>query len=128
MSGQVTGIAADGDSSSDFGANEWLVDEMYAKYLEDKNLVDEAWWPFLENYQPSQDSAPTTPAPSAKPTDAPAAAPAKTPAAPQPASAATPAAPSDAPAEKPFVDEANPSTGSQPVARTTSIEPKPQPG
>ncbi|MGV8877364.1 MAG: 2-oxoglutarate dehydrogenase E1 subunit family protein, partial [Rhodoglobus sp.] len=53
MSGHVTGIAPDNDSSGEFGANEWLVDEMYAKYLEDKNLVDQSWWPFLENYQPT---------------------------------------------------------------------------
>ena len=52
MSSQVTGIAPEGDSSGEFGANEWLVDEMYELYVQDKNLVDKTWWPVLENYQP----------------------------------------------------------------------------
>ena len=34
--------------SADLGANEWLVDEMYERYLADKNSVDESWWPVLE--------------------------------------------------------------------------------
>jgi 2-oxoglutarate decarboxylase len=28
---------------TDFGANEWLVDEMHDRYLEDPDSVDEAW-------------------------------------------------------------------------------------
>ena len=37
-----------GDSStSGFGANEWLVDEMYEKYQEDPNSVDKVWWDFF---------------------------------------------------------------------------------
>ena len=31
------------DPHSDFGANEWLVDEMYDQYLEDKDSVDASW-------------------------------------------------------------------------------------
>ena len=31
MSSQVTGVAPDGESSGEFGANEWLVDEMYER-------------------------------------------------------------------------------------------------
>ena len=31
------------DPHSDFGANEWLVDEMYDQYLKDKNSVDASW-------------------------------------------------------------------------------------
>jgi 2-oxoglutarate dehydrogenase complex, dehydrogenase (E1) component, and related enzymes len=50
----------------DFGANEWLVDELYQKYLEDPSSVDQAWWNFFADYQP--DSRPvaktTTAAPS----------------------------------------------------------------
>ncbi|GAA1537595.1 multifunctional oxoglutarate decarboxylase/oxoglutarate dehydrogenase thiamine pyrophosphate-binding subunit/dihydrolipoyllysine-residue succinyltransferase subunit [Actinomadura kijaniata] len=42
---------------TDFGANEWLVDELYQKYLEDPNSVDEAWWNFFADYQP--DSRPS---------------------------------------------------------------------
>jgi 2-oxoglutarate dehydrogenase E1 component len=48
----------DQSSTSDplaaFGPNEWLVDELYEQYQNDKNSVDKAWWPFFENYQPGQ--------------------------------------------------------------------------
>ncbi|MEU6035891.1 multifunctional oxoglutarate decarboxylase/oxoglutarate dehydrogenase thiamine pyrophosphate-binding subunit/dihydrolipoyllysine-residue succinyltransferase subunit [Actinomadura sp. NPDC047616] len=50
---------------TDFGANEWLVDELYHKYLEDPNSVDEAWWSFFADYQP--DSRPSASPPSASP-------------------------------------------------------------
>ncbi|HEU5035016.1 MAG TPA: multifunctional oxoglutarate decarboxylase/oxoglutarate dehydrogenase thiamine pyrophosphate-binding subunit/dihydrolipoyllysine-residue succinyltransferase subunit, partial [Mycobacteriales bacterium] len=33
-----------------FGANEWLVDEMYERYQQDPNSVDKAWWDFFRNY------------------------------------------------------------------------------
>ncbi len=33
-----------------FGANEWLVDEMYERYKQDPNSVDKAWWDFFRNY------------------------------------------------------------------------------
>ena len=32
-----------------FGANEWLVDEMYEQYQRDPNSVDKAWWDFFES-------------------------------------------------------------------------------
>ena len=34
-------------SMSGFGANEWLVDEMYEKYQEDPDSVDKVWWDFF---------------------------------------------------------------------------------
>ena len=37
-----------------FGANEWLVDELYQQYLEDKSSVDRAWWDFFADYQPPE--------------------------------------------------------------------------
>ncbi|HEU4910974.1 MAG TPA: multifunctional oxoglutarate decarboxylase/oxoglutarate dehydrogenase thiamine pyrophosphate-binding subunit/dihydrolipoyllysine-residue succinyltransferase subunit [Actinomycetes bacterium] len=40
-----------------FGPNEWLVDELYQQYLQDKSSVDKAWWDFFEDYRPA-DSAP----------------------------------------------------------------------
>ncbi len=48
------------DASSVFGANEWLVDELYEQYLQDKNAVDPAWWDFFEDYRPAEraDAAP----------------------------------------------------------------------
>jgi 2-oxoglutarate dehydrogenase E1 component len=36
-----------------FGANAWLVDELYARFLQDRSSVDPAWWDFFEGYQPS---------------------------------------------------------------------------
>ncbi|HEX7538357.1 MAG TPA: multifunctional oxoglutarate decarboxylase/oxoglutarate dehydrogenase thiamine pyrophosphate-binding subunit/dihydrolipoyllysine-residue succinyltransferase subunit [Dermatophilaceae bacterium] len=38
---------------ADFGPNEWLVDELYQQYLQDRNSVDKAWWEFFADYQPS---------------------------------------------------------------------------
>ncbi len=32
-----------------FGANEWLVDEMYEQYQRDPNSVDKAWWDFFKS-------------------------------------------------------------------------------
>ena len=46
-------VTGNGDSAEDFGANAWLVDEMYKQYLADKNSVDQAWWPTLEKYAAS---------------------------------------------------------------------------
>ena len=47
-----------------FGANEWLVDEMYEQYQRDPNSVDKAWWTFFKDYNPAEKSAPSaTPAP-----------------------------------------------------------------
>ncbi|RYG77870.1 multifunctional oxoglutarate decarboxylase/oxoglutarate dehydrogenase thiamine pyrophosphate-binding subunit/dihydrolipoyllysine-residue succinyltransferase subunit [Yimella sp. RIT 621] len=39
-----------------FGPNEWLVDELYEQYLQDKNSVDKAWWSFFADYEPSTES------------------------------------------------------------------------
>ncbi|MGA5123114.1 multifunctional oxoglutarate decarboxylase/oxoglutarate dehydrogenase thiamine pyrophosphate-binding subunit/dihydrolipoyllysine-residue succinyltransferase subunit [Streptomyces pseudogriseolus] len=107
-----------------FGANEWLVDEIYQQYLQDPNSVDRAWWDFFADYKPgapatsapagdaaagaavtptapSRPAAPAqAPAPAAKPAAAPAAkAPAQAPAPAQPAKQAAPAA-KPAPAKK----------------------------
>ena len=38
---------------ADFGANEWLVEELYQRYLSDPGSVDRAWWSFFADYQPS---------------------------------------------------------------------------
>src|SRR6476661_7113782 len=37
-----------------FGPNEWLVDELYQQYLQDKNSVDQAWWEFFQDYRPGE--------------------------------------------------------------------------
>ncbi|MEU9138276.1 multifunctional oxoglutarate decarboxylase/oxoglutarate dehydrogenase thiamine pyrophosphate-binding subunit/dihydrolipoyllysine-residue succinyltransferase subunit [Streptomyces sp. NPDC048404] len=105
--------AAGKNPAAAFGANEWLVDEIYQQYLQDPNSVDRAWWDFFADYKPGAPaaSAPagtaaagaagtTTPAAPAAPVppaarqappqaQAPAApAPAAAPAAPKPAAAA----------------------------------------
>ena len=38
---------------ADFGANEWLGDELYQQYRRDKNSVDKAWWEFFADYRPN---------------------------------------------------------------------------
>ena len=39
-----------GDPIAAFGPNEWLVDELYQRYLTDKHSVDQAWWEFFKDY------------------------------------------------------------------------------
>jgi len=53
VSSQVTGVSPDGGAAGEFGANEWLVDEMYEQFKTDKNSVDPSWWPILEKYHQS---------------------------------------------------------------------------
>ncbi|WP_084202031.1 multifunctional oxoglutarate decarboxylase/oxoglutarate dehydrogenase thiamine pyrophosphate-binding subunit/dihydrolipoyllysine-residue succinyltransferase subunit [Microbacterium aurum] len=119
MSSQVTGVGTSSDG--EFGANEWLVAEMYDQFAKDRNSVDQAWWPVLEAYEKTQRDAGTAPAPAGEP---------QAPSAAQPAASA-PAAP--APAATP-ASEARPLTapipvvgGPQPVARTTARPAAPQP-
>ncbi|MGL4254762.1 MAG: 2-oxoglutarate dehydrogenase E1 subunit family protein, partial [Microbacterium sp.] len=50
MSSQVTGVGV--SNEGEFGANEWLVDELYEQFKIDRNSVDKAWWPVLEAYHP----------------------------------------------------------------------------
>ncbi len=114
MSSQVTGVE-DG-ASSEFGANEWLVDEMYEKYLVDKNSVEKSWWPILESYKPTLEAdSPATESPAVTPPKA-------TVDAEAPAEVVT-----DEPPSNPIAQAVSTQTGSQPVARTTSVQAKPQP-
>ncbi|WP_267714833.1 multifunctional oxoglutarate decarboxylase/oxoglutarate dehydrogenase thiamine pyrophosphate-binding subunit/dihydrolipoyllysine-residue succinyltransferase subunit [Streptomyces sp. CoH17] len=111
-----------------FGANEWLVDEIYHQYLQDPNSVDRAWWDFFADYKPgaaaqpaagtaTTDSgstpqaapAPQAAAPAQPKAAAPAPAPAKPAAQPAAAAPAAPAAkPAPAPAAKPQAKAAAP--------------------
>jgi 2-oxoglutarate decarboxylase len=84
-------------STPDFGPNEWLVDELYQKYLEDPNSVDRAWWNFFADYQPDRP---------AKATDGASAPPGAPPAAPTPKQ--TPAAPPAKAPERPAAKVAEP--------------------
>ncbi|MEO0049102.1 MAG: hypothetical protein RL556_434, partial [Actinomycetota bacterium] len=90
-----------GLSDNEYGANEWLVEEMYAQWKQNPDAVDRAWWPILENFHSSQGAA--TPAPETSTTVAPTATETLTPA----PEVQDPAAPI--------------------VARTTRVEPKAAP-
>ncbi|GAA2067550.1 multifunctional oxoglutarate decarboxylase/oxoglutarate dehydrogenase thiamine pyrophosphate-binding subunit/dihydrolipoyllysine-residue succinyltransferase subunit [Microbacterium hatanonis] len=58
MSSQVTGVGT--SNEGEFGANEWLVDELYEQFKSDRNSVDKAWWPVLEAYHPVVDETNAT--------------------------------------------------------------------
>jgi len=110
---------------------------MYERYLVDRNSVDQSWWPILDSYRPTEthqqaeshqqteshtDPTPTTSItvipPAERQTGGEAQIPDEVSAAPASATPAT-----DASATAPVVAAA----ANQPVARTTSIEAKPQP-
>lgn len=114
MSSQATGVGTSTDG--DFGANEWLVAEMYDQFSKDRDSVDRSWWPVLEAYEKTQqDATASTPPAAAAPQ---AAAPTST-----AASAQTPAPAADArPLTAPI-----PVVGNQPVAKTTTRPAAPQP-
>ncbi|HKH07483.1 MAG TPA: 2-oxo acid dehydrogenase subunit E2, partial [Agromyces sp.] len=135
MSSQLTGSGSDETASGEFGANEWLVDEMYERFLADPQSVDETWRPVLEQYRRVKTSvgapasagqngavaapeapsaAPAVPAAQPTPPAAPAAQP--TPAAPAPApAAAAQQAPAPAPAAAPQQAPAAPSPDGAPA-------------
>jgi 2-oxoglutarate dehydrogenase E1 component len=82
---------ATASATADFGPNEWLVDELYERYLNDPGSVDKAWWSFFADYrpvrgvngtgpQPVLTQPPATPAAKAPAATAPAAEPAQPPA------------------------------------------------
>src|SRR3954451_7136748 len=85
-------VAAVSSSTSPFGQNEWLVEEMYRKFREDPSSVDPSWHEFLVDYSPEpttdtqstggngQPAQASAPAPTAPPEPAPAPAPAPKPA------------------------------------------------
>ncbi|WP_137845223.1 multifunctional oxoglutarate decarboxylase/oxoglutarate dehydrogenase thiamine pyrophosphate-binding subunit/dihydrolipoyllysine-residue succinyltransferase subunit [Microbacterium sp. 2FI] len=116
MSSQVTGVGV--SNEGEFGANEWLVDELYEQFKIDKNSVDKAWWPILEAYHPvdTESGSTTPPAQAASPAEA------------APAAPVSEAAPPTATATEPHpVTAPVPIIGAQPVARTTARPAAPQP-
>src|SRR5947208_2850906 len=108
---------------ADFGANEWLVEELYQRYLADPGSVDRAWWSFFADYQPTlpNGTAPQPQAPASAPAPAPPAQqapPAQAPPA-APAAPPRPAPPSPAP-PPPAVEGAEVSRLRGAAARTVS--------
>ena len=99
MSSHLTGTD---ETAGEFGANEWLVDELYEQFLADKESVDKSWWPVLESYHQTAGKGAGT-----------------APAAPAPAAPASAAPAPTAPAAE--------AKGGQIQAKTTSKQPSPQP-
>ena len=129
MSSPVTGTT----SEEEFGANEWLVDEMYERYLVDKDSVDQSWWPVLEQRRSGASAAPapapadTAPADPAPADPAPAAETEPSPRNQQGGEAQIPAEITEATPSGPIPTQSPTATGTTPVARTTSVAAKPQP-
>jgi 2-oxoglutarate decarboxylase len=103
--------------TTDFGANEWLVDELYQKYLEDPDSVDRAWWNFFADYQPD-----TRPATKATPAAANGAAGASGP----PGTATAPPAPPGSPSAR-AAEAAPPAPAPAPGAASAPQAPAPTP-
>ena len=61
----IVGNVVGSDAAKEFGANEWLVDEMYERYLADPQSVDKAWWDFFSDFTPAPGGSGSTPKPNA---------------------------------------------------------------
>ncbi|WP_040765687.1 multifunctional oxoglutarate decarboxylase/oxoglutarate dehydrogenase thiamine pyrophosphate-binding subunit/dihydrolipoyllysine-residue succinyltransferase subunit [Tsukamurella sp. 1534] len=103
-------------SVSDFGQNEWLVEEMYERFKADPNSVDPSWHEFLSKYTPGEASGN-----GAAPQQAASAAPQQpAPAAPQQPAAAAPASkPADKSAAKTAAKAADATLTPAPAAPVT---------
>src|SRR3984957_7088096 len=109
--------AAVSNTSSPFGQNEWLVEEMYRKFRDDPSSVDASWHEFLVDYNPE----PTVDAPAAAQPAAPAPAP---PPAPQPAPPApAPPPPASAPPPPPPAAPSSASGNGAPSAPPPTAKP-----
>src|SRR3954451_10792670 len=94
-------MSATETAGSSFGANSWLVEEMYEQYRADPDSVGESWREFFEDYRSMTAAAHPELAPQpapAEPVPAEQAAPTTTPA-PSPAPAVTPATSTAPPSE-----------------------------
>ncbi len=90
----------DENSQDEFGANEWLVEEMYNQWKSSPDSVDKEWWPILERFASQQaNGSPAAAAPTVS----------------SPIETPSPAAPAAAAESGPM------------IAKTTRVEPKPQP-
>ncbi|WP_368732683.1 multifunctional oxoglutarate decarboxylase/oxoglutarate dehydrogenase thiamine pyrophosphate-binding subunit/dihydrolipoyllysine-residue succinyltransferase subunit [Microbacterium sp. ZXX196] len=98
MSSQVTGTGTSSDE--EFGANQWLINELFRQYKVNKDTVDREWWPVMERLAEEQGGAAPASAAPAKPQPTPAPKPQAAPAAPPVAkTTAKPAAAAPIPAE-----------------------------
>ncbi|GLZ81677.1 alpha-ketoglutarate decarboxylase [Actinorhabdospora filicis] len=99
----MTAVSTDSSSTSkeqtlaEFGPNEWIVEEMYQRYLEDPSSVEPTWHEFFGDYKKAQPEPAAPAAPVATPqTPAAPAVSAPAPAKPAPAAAKPAAAPAKA--------------------------------
>ncbi|MCZ4499256.1 MAG: kgd [Marmoricola sp.] len=100
--------STEGNPLTAFGANEWLVDEMYEQYQKDPGSVDPAWSDFFA------DRSNGTPAPAAAQAPVAQAPVAQAPVAPTPVATASPAAP---PAAAPQPAAAAPAAAAKPTPK-----------
>ena len=121
--------APDHANQADFGANEWLVEELYQRYLADPGSVDRAWWSFFADYQPTLPNgtgpqpviglqgAPQAPAPQTVPPQSP------TPSGPQSSPGAEAPRAQQAPAQVPAPPAAGPASqpGGAPCPQPSSV-------
>jgi 2-oxoglutarate dehydrogenase E1 component len=120
-----------GNPGTDFGPNEWLVDELYQRYLADPSSVAMEWWNFFADYQPPTGS-PAPPVTTAGQAGGPApvpvapAPPTATPATP-PSAAGGNAAPAQAPAPAPPAEPATPAGTATAPARPAQPAPDGKP-
>ena len=110
--GQSTGKQSADDPLAEFGANEWLVDEMYERYQADPDSVDKVWWDFFKQHRADGAGATngtpaTTSAGAAKASNG---------------TAATPAKPAPKPAEKPAARASEQSAPAKPAPKP-SVKP-----
>ncbi|MBP2703391.1 multifunctional oxoglutarate decarboxylase/oxoglutarate dehydrogenase thiamine pyrophosphate-binding subunit/dihydrolipoyllysine-residue succinyltransferase subunit [Microbispora sp. RL4-1S] len=110
-----------------FGQNEWLVDELYQKYLEDPESVDQAWWHFFADYNGAGKAAKGTGGTSngATATAAPQAPAAQAAPAAPPAPPAPPAKPAAAPAAKPAPEAVTPKAAAPAAKPKAAAAPAP---
>ena len=104
-----------------FGANEWLIEELFEQYQKDPALVDPAWWDFFKDYEPGNGAAAgggtTASPPSTTEQDT----------APRTQDATAPAAASAEPAAASAEPAKQPGPASRPGSDTTAGEPAPTP-
>ncbi|WP_228389108.1 multifunctional oxoglutarate decarboxylase/oxoglutarate dehydrogenase thiamine pyrophosphate-binding subunit/dihydrolipoyllysine-residue succinyltransferase subunit [Cumulibacter manganitolerans] len=121
MSTQQESATPHASSKSDFGTNDWVIEDMYQRYLESPDQVDPAWHEFFADYKPSASGS-----------DGPAVKPAANGGAPAaPSSASAPSAPAKAapvdvpaptPQEKPAeVDEPKPADNTAQDGKVDSL-------
>ncbi|WP_326836489.1 multifunctional oxoglutarate decarboxylase/oxoglutarate dehydrogenase thiamine pyrophosphate-binding subunit/dihydrolipoyllysine-residue succinyltransferase subunit [Amycolatopsis rhabdoformis] len=115
----MAGTDIDAEAPAAFGANEWMVEELYERYVRDRDSVDRAWWPVFENYRPGATGAPPAPKPASAPVSSP-----------RPQTVARPQA-QQAPSAQPTqpVPQAQPVQQvqqTQPVQQAQPLNPKPQ--